>query len=155
MDPTPRIIRQGLDIEYCGVEIDIPSWDVLVTKPLITEMNGLLMSDWQQDRLQEQGHWGLILKLGARAFEKEIEKGKPIPYQVGDWVMFHELHPQARRINESFVYFVPDNKLICKITDLIHWECYHLAFNDLQLMRERAAETRKKWADEAQEKGRM
>lgn len=137
-----------LDKQYIGMSLDIPSWDVLVLAPhLIKKMHGLFQTDWAQDTMQESGYWGMILKLGERAFEQErfyesdgkTKRATPIaaPYAAGDWIMFNEFCPQSRRINKTNVYAIPDAKIMFKIpeNELHLWNVYHLIRDELENMK--------------------
>jgi co-chaperonin GroES (HSP10) len=137
-----------LDVLYTGTTVDVPLWDCLVlAPPLIKERNGILLTDWDQDRVKEKGNWGLILKLGERAFEKEKEKTGDTPYHTGEWVFFQEYHPESRYVNDTMVYFIVDGRISGRIPDVKTWKVFHDIRDELEKMKIDAASKRSELLD--------
>ena len=126
-----------LDVEYLGMTIDVPLWDVLVLgAPLIKEKDGIVLTGWSQDMVQEKCQWGLVLKLGERAYEKARDAEGHAPYHPGDWVFFNPIQHQSLRANNVLAHFVPDGAIVARIPSPKEWEIFHEIKDQLVLMRE-------------------
>lgn len=126
-----------LDVEYLGMTIDVPLWDVLVLgAPLIKEKDGIVLTGWSQDMVQEKCQWGLVLKLGERAYEKARDAEGNAPYKPGDWVFFNPIQHQSLRANNVLAHFVPDGAIVARIPSPKEWEIFHEIKDQLVLMRE-------------------
>lgn len=129
------------DVMYLGTSLRIPSWSVLILgAPAPKQINGILVSEGDKRNINFDANWGLILKIGDRAFEDN--KGNPTPYEVGQWVMFEDFHPEARFINETLVYFIPDTRIICELEEPTTFEPYVTFYPTLDELREKAAAKR-------------
>lgn len=129
------------DIVYLGTSIDLPGWSLLVLgAPAPTHIGGILLSDDVIKSMNFDANWGLVLKVGDRAFEADPNG---CPYKPGDWVIFEDFHPEARYIHGVLVYFIPDARVIGKLPEIETFEPY-LNFREvLPEMEERASELRK------------
>jgi len=126
-----------LDIKYVGTSVRIPSWSILILgAPAPEKIGQILLTEGSRASMNFDANWGLILKVGARAFEEEAYKEPP--FKAGDWVMFEDFHPEARKINDTLVYFIPDSRVIAALDDPLTFEPY-LNFKDVLPSIEQAA----------------
>lgn len=126
---------------YLGTSIRIPSWSLLILgAPAPEKIGGILISEDAKRSINFDANWGLILKIGDRAFEENKEDRHP--YKPGQWVMFEDFHPEARFLNETLVYFIPDSRIICELDEPETFEPFVNFFQTLPEIENRAAEKR-------------
>lgn len=102
----------AIDEFYTGMEFEMKHWDVLVMlAPKIEKIGDVILTDWGSDVLQEAAKWGMILRLGDRAFETDRSKGLPPPYKPGDWVHWRDFHPHSRSFNGVNCLIIPDGSI--------------------------------------------
>lgn len=118
-----------LDIKFLGTSLRMPSWSLLVLgAPAPEKIGQVLITESARASMNFDANWGLVLKVGDRAFEDESYKEKP--YKPGDWIMFEDFHPESRLINGLLVYFIPDSRVIAALDDPETFEPY-LNFKDV------------------------
>jgi len=106
------------DVVYLGTSIRMPSWSLLILgAPSPDKVGGIYLSEDAKKSMNFDANWGLVLKVGDRAFEATDGTPNESPYKAGDWVMFEDFHPEARYINKTLVYFIPDSRIICALDD--------------------------------------
>lgn len=130
-----------LDITYLGTSFKLPDWHVLILGAPAPEKYGdFLVAPTSRNSMQATANWGLILKIGKRAWEK-LPEGSP--YKPGEWVMFDDFHPQARLSNGQVVYFIPDTRIMCGLEEPHTFEPWLDFRVQLPVLRDKMAQKRK------------
>lgn len=138
-----------LDVKYLGTSLTLPSWSLLLlAAPAPEKIGSLYVDEGAQNLMNADANWGMVLKIGDRAFE---DNPKGVCYKPGDWVFFEDFHPQARMVHEQRVYFIPDTRVMCGIPFPETFEPYVDFYNMLPGLELKALETTErvnaKWAD--------
>jgi co-chaperonin GroES (HSP10) len=110
------------DIKYLGTPIRLPGWALLILgAPAPDVIGGIMISDDAKRSMNFDANWGLVLKVGDRAYE---ENPGGSPYKAGDWVIFEDFHPEARYIHDTLVYFIPDSRVCGALPEPESYEPY-------------------------------
>lgn len=135
-----------LDVKYLGSSFRIAGWTLLIMPPPAGQEGNWELDQASQALITADANWGMVLKVGDRAYE---DNPGGCPYEPGDWVWFEDFHPQGRKAPEELVYFIPDTRILCALEEYWLFEPYLKFAPQLPLMAERAALKREELAERA------
>lgn len=113
-----ELIEKELDISAGCVEVQ--GYMVLLKAIELPEMTkgGIYLPDNVRSLNERSYNIGLVLGMGPEAYHHP-DKFPFGPYcKVGDWVYYSKYQRDEENINGRLCYFIPDEKVLCKVRDL-------------------------------------
>lgn len=112
--PSDSLIKQEI-----GVDPIVHGYRILLKAIALPEKtkSGLILSETLRNMERRAYNIGLVLKMGAQAYQP-LERFPDGPYcKVGDWVVYSSYERDEINLNNHLCYFINDERIYATLSE--------------------------------------